>query len=148
MSHRSGGRNAFTLIEILIVVVIIAILAGIIVPQLAGRTDQARIARARVDIQTLSTALDLFKADNGFYPSTDEGLKALVVRPPRAKNWPAAGYLRGEKEVPQDPWGTPYAYAFSGSEATGYEVICCGADGEPGGEDVDADITNRNPSRR
>jgi len=144
-SSRPDVRG-FTIIEIMVVVIIIGILAGMLIPQLVGRTDEARITKAKADLRTLSTAIDLFKADNGFYPSTDQGLRALIVQPPEAKHWPEGGYLKGRAEVPKDPWGNPYAYFCPGGEGRPYDIICYGADGKPGGTGVNADITTYNLS--
>lgn len=140
----SGRRRmqGFTLLEVMVVVVIIGILAAWILPQLAGRTDQARVARAKMDIKTLSVAVDLFKVDNGFYPSIEDGLKALVEKPPSASNWPEAGYLKGLRTAPKDPWGRPYGYVAPGEGGLPYEIVCYGADGKPGGEGIDADISS------
>ena len=129
--------NGFTLIEILVVVVIIGILGAIIVPNLLSRPDQARITAAQADLRALGSALDMYRLDNFQYPSTDQGLNALVNRPsgfPEPKNWNPDGYI---KALPTDPWGSPYMYERSGSELS---VFSLGADGTEGGEDVAADI--------
>ncbi len=128
----------FTLIEILIVVVILGILGAAIVPNLMGRPDQARIQAAKTDLRSLAGALDLYRLDNFSYPSTDQGLEALVTRPsgfPEAKNWNPDGYV---PRSPLDPWKNEYAYTNNGS---GFELICYGADGQQGGEGVNADIS-------
>src|SRR5436309_5914176 len=99
------ARAGFTLVEVLVVMIILAILAAVVVPRVVGRTEDARRARAVTDIESLGTALDLYKADNGEYPTTEEGLQALRVAPPSAKNWNGP-YLK--KAVPTDPWGNDY----------------------------------------
>jgi len=139
---RRGKVRGFTLIEIMVVVVIIGILAAWLMPQLVGRADQARVARAKLDIKTLSVTLDLFKVDNGYYPSTEEGLKALVEKPASASHWPEGGYLKGLKSLPKDPWGRPYEYVSPGEGGLPYEVVCYGADGKPGGDGFAADISS------
>ncbi len=100
----SGSRRAFTLIELLLVLVILAVLAVIVVPKFTGRSEQARETAARTDISVLGGALDAYEIDNGKYPTSDEGLRALVEPPPSATNWKTA-YIKGG--VPQDPWGRP-----------------------------------------
>lgn len=107
--------SGFTLIEIMVVVVILGILASLIVPKIMSRPEQARIVKAKNDVHAIETALELYKLDNGFYPSTDQGLQALVVQPtasPVPTNWKAGGYLR---EIPLDPWGRAYQYLNPGS---------------------------------
>ncbi len=130
-------QQAFTLIEILLVVVIIGIFAVLIVPNLVGRDDQARVVAAKTDLQSIANSLHLYKLDNYRYPSTTQGLEALVSKPqsyPEPPNYPSAGYL---KKLPQDPWGSPYRYNASGGT---FEISSLGADGAPGGEGHDADI--------
>jgi general secretion pathway protein G len=131
---RAGG---FSLIEILVVVVIMGILGALIVPNLLGRPDQARLAAAQSDLRALSNALDMYRLDNFNYPSTDQGLEALVTKPsgfPEPKNYNPDGYV---KSIPIDPWGTPYAYERT---EQGYNLLSFGADGVEGGEDLNADI--------
>ena len=133
------GRTArgFTLIEIMVVVVILGILGALIVPNVIGRPDEARVAAARLDIQQIGNALEYYRLDNGVYPSTDQGLEALVSEPagfPEPRNWNPEGYL---KSVPVDPWGETYLYY---SEDRTIEVYSFGADRQEGGEGVDADI--------
>lgn len=131
---------AFTLVEVMIVVVIIGILAAIVMPQLAGRAERARVAAAKTQIQVFSDAIDLFHADNGFYPSNSQGLGALVTKPAEATVWPDGGYLRSSK-VPLDPWKREFVYRFPGTDGV-YDVICYGADGKPGGTSYNEDLDN------
>lgn len=131
--------RGFTLIEILVVMVIIAVLAGLIVPRIVSRTDDARITAARADLATLMQALKLYRLDNLVYPSQTQGLKALTEKPtlePLPPDWRRGGYL---ERLPNDPWGHPYQYANPGSHGE-IEVFSLGADGKPGGEGNDADI--------
>jgi general secretion pathway protein G len=133
----------FTLIEVMVVVIILGILAAIIAPRLVGRTDDARVTQALVQIKNFETALKLFKMDNGFYPSTEQGLNALVEKPSTGRipgNYRKGAYLE-KKTIVVDPWGNEYAYISPGAEGD-YDIISFGADGEPGGEGYDRDITN------
>lgn len=140
---RVKDRQGFTLIEILVVVFILGLLAAIVAPQLIGRTDDAKITEAKVQIRNMETALKLFKLDNGFYPTTQQGLSALVASPTsgqEAKNFRKGGYLE-KGRVPADPWGNEYIYVSPGVNNE-YEIISLGADGREGGEDINADITS------
>jgi general secretion pathway protein G len=131
------NERGFTLIEILVVVVIIGILGAVIVPNLLGRPDQARITAAESDLRSLSNALDMYRLDNFNYPSTDQGLEALVSKPsgfPEPKNYNPDGYI---KKIPIDPWGSPYVYERTES---GFNLLSLGADGTEGGEGLNADI--------
>ena len=130
--------QGLTLIEIMIVVVIIGMLALAIIPNITGRADQAAVARAQSDIQALSGQLELFKTDNFRYPTTEEGLEALVNKPNNVKNYPKGGYI---KKLNQDPWGNDYLY-FSPVEGADYEILSLGSDGIEGGEDYAADISS------
>jgi general secretion pathway protein G len=143
MRHRFGGTLGFTLIELMVVIVILGILAGLIIPRIMGRPEEARRMKARVQIESIETALKLYKLDNGYYPGTEQGLQALIEPPavgqlPRA--WREGGYLEKGK-VPKDPWGNEYVYLCPGIHGD-YNLISYGADGEPGGEDKDQDINN------
>jgi general secretion pathway protein G len=137
--HQSG----FTLIEIMVVVIIIGLLAAVVVPQFLGRVDDARISKAKQDLQALETALTMYKLDNFTYPTSDQGLTALVQAPAdgSAKNWRAGGYL---KRVNKDPWGNDYKYAAPGTHSAEYDLFSQGADGQPDGEGLNADIGNWN----
>lgn len=140
----TGIRQAgFTLIEIMVVVVILGILAAIIVPKLTDQPEKARQAKAHQDIRAIESALELYKLDNFYYPSTQQGIEALVTRPsgdPQAKNWKAGGYL---PRLPKDPWGNPYQYLQPGTKGE-FDLFTLGADGKPGGEGPDADLGNWN----
>ena len=137
------NNNGFTLIELMVVVVILGILAGMIVPKLMGRTDEAKQVKARTDIVAMETGLKLYRLDNGNYPTTEQGLLALVERPesePIPTKWPTGGYLEKGK-VPKDPWGREYLYLSPGMNGE-YDIISYGADGAPGGADKDLDINS------
>ncbi|MEQ6250378.1 type II secretion system major pseudopilin GspG [Sulfitobacter sp. HNIBRBA3233] len=130
-----------TLIEMMVVLVIIALVAAIIVPNVIGRPDEARVTVAQSDIRAVSSALELYRLDNRTYPTTAQGLEALAVRPtspPEPRNWVADGYLTA---VPIDPWGNDYLYASPG-ETGGFDLMSLGADGAPGGEGANADIAH------
>ena len=135
------NRRGFTLIELMVVIVILSILAVYVAPKLVGREEQAKQVKARVDIQGLETALKLYKLDNGRYPTTEQGLEALVTPPDTGKipeNWPDGGYVEKGK-IANDPWGNPYVYLSPGSHGD-YDIVSYGADGEPGGEGENKDI--------
>jgi general secretion pathway protein G len=142
VSRHSLGRRlqrGFTLVEIMVVVVIIGILGALVVPKLLGRTGESRVAAAKVDIATLKQALNLYKLDNQRYPTTDQGLQALMQKPtsgPAANGWKAGGYL---EKLPKDPWGNPYQYLAPGIHGE-VDVFSLGADGQPGGTGEDADV--------
>ncbi len=134
--HRHAVTG-FTLIEILVVVVIIGILGAVIVPNLLGRPDQARITAAQSDIRSLANALDIYRLDNFRYPSTDQGLEALTSKPagfPEPKGYNPDGYIR---KLPTDPWGSPYVYERT---TEGFSLFSVGGDGAEGGEGLNADI--------
>lgn len=134
-------QSGFSLIEIMVVVVILGILASLIVPKIINRPDEARIVKAKQDILAIQNALDLYKLDNGFYPSTDQGLQALVVKPttePMPTNWKQ--YLNA---VPKDPWKQDYFYLNPGEHGE-IDIYTLGADNKPGGDGVHQDIGNWN----
>lgn len=137
--RRKGRRslNAFTLVELLLVLAILATLAAIVIPKFSGRTEQARIAAAKTQISIFSTSLDAFEVDNGYFPKGAEGLNALVEEPSDSRTWKGP-YLR--QGIPLDPWGQPYVYEYPGKHNNkGYDLMCPGPDGQTGTED---DITN------
>ena len=135
--------RAFTLIEVMVVVAILAVLAALIVPKVMSRPDEARVVAARQDIASLLQALKLYRLDNLRYPTTEQGLAALVTRPtlpPVPPNWKPGGYL---ERLPRDPWGNPYQYLNPGLRGE-VDVFSFGADGAAGGEGFDADIGSWN----
>jgi general secretion pathway protein G len=143
MRHLEQQRkqSGFTLIEIMVVVVILGILAAVVVPKIMDNPDKARIVKAKNDVQAIKGALDLYKLDNFNYPSTDQGLQAMVQKPagsPEARNWKQGGYL---DRMPKDPWGNDYQYLNPGVNGE-VDVFSFGADGRPSGEGVSADIGN------
>lgn len=129
-------QQGFTLIELMVVVVILAVLAAIAVPKLMDRPDEARIVKVKQDISAMSSALQLYKLDNYRYPTTDEGLEALVTRPSDAANWKP--YM---DRLPNDPWGKAYIYLSPGENGD-FDLYSLGADGQEGGEGVNATIGN------
>jgi general secretion pathway protein G len=135
--------RAFTLLELMIVIVILGILAAFVVPKLAGRPEDARVVKAKVEIAGLETALEMYNTDNGSYPTTEQGLRALVERPETGDvpNWKAGGYLN-KKKPPVDPWGNPYIYLSPGVQNEGFDLFSLGKGGKEGGEGYEADITN------
>ncbi len=142
-SERRRERG-FTLIELMIVVVIIGILATLLIPRIMERPEEARRVKAKMDIKTIESALKLYKLDNGVYPTTEQGLQALITKPdtaPQPRKWKEGGYLES-REVPKDPWGRPYYYVSPGPEGRDYLITSYGSDGEPGGSGRDADVTS------
>ena len=137
------NRHGFTLIEIMVVIVILAMLAALVGPKLMGRTDDAKLTDARVQIKNMETALKFYKLDNGIYPSTEQGLAALTSKPTVGvipKNYKDGGYLESKK-VPKDPWGNDYLYVSPGEHGD-YDLFSYGMDGAKGGEGKNADVTN------
>jgi general secretion pathway protein G len=138
-----NNDRGFTLLEIIVVVFILSLLAAIVAPRIIGRTDDARIAEAKVQIRNFETALKLFKLDNAFYPSTEQGLVTLVEKPVTGQvpqRYREGGYLE-QRKIPVDPWGNPYVYLSPGIYGD-FDIMSYGADGREGGEDKDADIRN------
>jgi len=137
--------RGFTLIEIIVVVFILSLLAAIITPRIIGRTDDARIAEGKVQMKNFETALKLFKLDNGFYPSAEQGLEALIQKPTVGRiptQYREGGYLE-QRRIPLDPWGNPYIYVSPGLNGD-FDILSYGADGKEGGEGKDKDITSWN----
>ena len=126
----------------MVVIVILGILAGLIVPRIMGRPEEAKILKAKIQIESMETALKLFKLDTGSYPTTEQGLQALVQQPATGagKKWRKGGYLEKGK-VPNDPWGNDFIYLSPGTQGD-YDIVCLGADGVEGGEDKNADINS------
>ncbi len=135
---KRGYRKAFTLVELLVVIVIIALLSSLVAPKFFGKLDDAKVKTAYTQMQMLSTSLDAFRLDVGRYPTTEEGLKILWVKDSDLKNWNGA-YL--PKKVEEDSWGNPYGYKYPGSDGNDYDLFSYGADGKEGGNDDSADIS-------
>ncbi len=134
-------RSGFTLVEILVVVVILGLLATLVIPRVVGRGEEAKRTATLVQIREIEQALDLYKLDNGFYPTTEQGLDALVSKPagmPEPRNYREDGYM---KKVPMDPWGRPYVYRSPGEHGE-IDLFSFGPDGSEGGEGKNRDITN------
>ena len=134
-------RRGFTLVEIMVVVIILGLLAALVVPRVLGQGEEARRTAAQVQLKEIEQALDLFHLDNGFFPTTDQGIGALVSKPsggPEPRKYRAGGYL---KKMPTDPWGRPYLYRCPGEHGD-YDILSTGPDGKEGGTGKDADITN------
>ena len=145
MNNTLRNDRGFTLIEIMVVVVILALLAALVGPRIMGRTDDAKIADAKVQIRNIESALKFYKLDNSVYPATEQGLQALVEKPATGvipKNYRAEGYLESKK-VPKDPWGNDYVYLSPGEHGD-YDLCSLGTDGARGGEGKNADICNWN----
>ncbi len=140
---RQNSDRGFTLLEIIIVVFILSLLVAIVAPRIIGRTDEARVTGAKIQIRNFETALKLFKLDNGFYPDTQQGLDALIEKPATGRipqKYKEGGYLE-QKKIPPDPWGNPYIYVSPGLQGD-FDIISYGNDGKEGGEGKDADIKN------
>jgi general secretion pathway protein G len=142
-SFRKTDCRGFTLIELMVVIVILGILAGLIIPRIMGRPEEAKRLKANLQIESLETAIKLYKLDNGMYPDTEQGLQALVEEPETgtlSKNWRKGGYLEKGK-VPRDPWGNEFVYLSPGVHGE-YDIISYGADGVSGGEEKNKDINS------
>src|SRR6478735_876496 len=140
---RSRRKGAFTLVEMLLVLVILAVLAAIVIPKFSGRSQQAKETAAKSQISSIEMALDAFEVDTGFYPSGNNGLNALLDPPSNAPSWKGP-YLK--KGIPLDPWGNPYVYNYPGrNNPSGYDIMSMGPDGRAGGDD---DITNWDNTRK
>ena len=139
----SDSEAGLTLIEMLVVLVIIGVIAGMIVVNVANRPDEARVTTAKTDMRTISAALKMYRLDNGDYPTTEQGLAALAAKPtlpPEPRNWSPDGYL---ERKPLDPWQRPYVYRYPGGG--GFDLMSLGRDGKPGGEGLDADLSDKAP---
>ena len=137
-------QKGFSLIELMVVIVILGLLATFLLPKIMNRPDEARVTKAITDIRTMESALKMYKLDNGIYPTTDQGLSALIKKPtlePIPKNWKKGGYI-DSSDVPVDPWGNPYIYRSPGEGERDYEIISYGSDGKEGGEGTASDIKN------
>ncbi len=137
----TAARGGFTLLEIIVVVFILSLLVAIVAPKIMGRTDDAKIADAKVQIKNFETALKLYKIDNGSYPATEQGLESLIEKPTTGQipgKYRDGGYLE-QKKIPLDPWGNPYIYVSPGVHGD-FDILSYGGDGKEGGEGKDADI--------
>ena len=143
MTRNLKNNRGFTLIEIMVVIVILSLLAVLVGPKIIGRTDDAKVADAKVQIRNIETGLKLYKLDSGIFPSTEQGLEALVTKPTTGtipRNWKAEGYLES-RSVPKDPWGNPYLYLSPGEHGD-FDLCSLGADSTKGGDGKNADICN------
>ncbi len=144
MQRSTRRQRGFTLIEVMVVVVILGILAAVVVPRVMDRPDQARITKVKSDVRALESALNLYRLDNFNYPTTEQGLIALVTMPSGTdapRNYRSGGYI---DRLQQDPWGNDYQYLRPGRDGRDYDLYSLGADGRPGGEGANADIGNWN----
>ena len=144
MQPSTGRQRGFTLIEVMVVVVILGILAAVVVPRVMDRPDQARITKVKSDVRALESALNLYRLDNFNYPTTEQGLIALVTMPSGTdapRNYRSGGYI---DRLQKDPWGNDYQYLRPGRDGRDYDLYSLGADGRPGGDGANADIGNWN----
>ena len=139
MNHKTNSRAGVTLIEMLVVVTIIALFAAIVGPRLLHRGDQARVVAAKEQISSFQLALGQYKLDTGTFPTTEQGLAALRVQPQGVEQWNGP-YLT--RDLANDPWSHPYAYKFPGDHGDEPDIICYGADGQPGGTELNADVVS------
>lgn len=147
MMKRGFGNSGFSLVELLVAVSIMLILAGVVAVNLAKDPGKARVARAKSDIAALKSAVRIYERDNGILPTKGQGLEALVARPTKApvpKNWRDGGYI-DSISLPLDPWGNDYIYYVPGRHSEAFEIVSYGADGQPDGEDENADISSSMP---
>lgn len=143
ISSAIRGQAGFSFIELMVVVIILGILAGAIVPRYMDKTDKAKAVKAKVDIGAIETSLKMYKLDNDVYPTTEQGLAALIEKPstePIPRNWNEKGYFEKQR-IPKDPWGREYMYLSPGIHGD-YDIISYGADGASGGEGINQDIVN------
>lgn len=136
------SQSGFTLLELMVVAAILSLLVALVAPNLLGRSDDAKIAVAKTQLRNITSALDLYRLDNGHYPSTAQGLQALVTRPtgyPEARNWKSGGYL---PSLPKDPWQSEYLYISPGAQGD-YDLLSLGSDGREGGDGDAADLSSR-----
>jgi len=137
------NHAGFTLIELMVVIVILGILAGLIIPRIMGRPEEAKQLKAKIQIESLETALKLYKLDSGMYPDTEQGLQALIEKPETGmlpKKWREGGYLE-KGRLPKDPWGNDFVYLSPGAHGD-YDIASFGFDGVPGGDDKNKDISS------
>lgn len=142
MTRRIRNHAGFTLIEVMVVIIILGLLAAIVMPRLVGQTDKARYEQAKIQMRILEDALKRYKLENSRFPTTGQGLQALVQKPstpPVPRNWNKGGYL-DKPEVPLDPWGNEFIYVSPGQYGPDYDIKSLGADGLEGGEDYDKDV--------
>jgi general secretion pathway protein G len=142
--RRNVKLEAFTLIELMVVIVILGILAAFVVPRITKRPEDAKVTKAKIEISNLEQALELYYLDNGMYPTTEQGLSALIEKPDTGEitaGWKEGGYLN-KKKLPVDPWGNEYVYVSPGVHNQDFDLFSLGKNGEDGGEGYDADITN------
>jgi general secretion pathway protein G len=137
--RRKPAQAGITLIEMLVVVTIIALFAALVVPSMLGKADKARVTTAKAQINSFATALGAYKLDTGTFPTTEMGLQALRIRPENVNQWQGP-YL--PKDIPADPWGHPYLYKYPGDHGEEPDIVCLGADGQPGGEGINEDIVS------
>lgn len=139
MRKRNSGQAGVTLIEMMVVVTIIALFAALVLPKMMHQADRAKVTKAKADINGFSTALGAYKLDTGTFPSTEQGLKALREKPEGVENWQGP-YV--QKEIGMDPWNHPYIYHYPGDHGDEPDIVSLGLDGQPGGEDYNADIVS------